>query len=119
MSDRPETLREYRAMIVPACEVESVGIEDLGLRAKLAGVADQTGGQSRIVGPSFRKRMYFIAQIDSLEFKGKKNPDAKDHRDVHFMFGEVGMNDLGVVLLQLARTACDNGLLLSGHSGEA
>jgi hypothetical protein len=93
MSGRPEILREYRAKIVPASEVEPVGIEDLGLRTKFGGVPDeiQSGGQSRIVCPSCRKRTYFIAQIDSIEFKGEENPNAKDHGDVNFMFGDVGM----------------------------
>ena len=35
--------------------------------------------------------MYFSAQIDSFEFKGEENPNAKDHGDVNFMFGDVGV----------------------------
>ena len=93
MSGRPEILREYRAKFAPASEVEPVGIEELGLRTKFGGAPDeiQAGGQSRIVCSSCRKRMYFSAQIDSFECKGEENPNAKDHGDVNFMFGDVGM----------------------------
>jgi hypothetical protein len=42
-------------------------------------------------GSFVRPVEYFIAQIDSFEFKGEENPNAKEHGDVHFMFGDVGM----------------------------
>jgi hypothetical protein len=93
MKNWPEVLRENRAKIVPASEVGCVDITSLGTRTKFGGLPNeiQPDGQSGMVCPICRKKMRFIAKIDSFEFNGKDNPKAKKYGDEQFMFGDAGM----------------------------
>jgi hypothetical protein len=93
MTDPPEVLCEYRVKIVPAAEAEPLGLKDLGVRTKFGGVPDeiQSGGQTGIRCAGCNKRMHFIGWIDSFEFHGKENPNARKYGDEQFMFGDVSM----------------------------
>ena len=92
----PKYLREYRVKLEPVPEGErNTNLEypdDLGSRTKLGGKPDYIHGDDDLPGCPFCKTsMHFIAQIDSVEHKWKTNPNAKDHDDQQFMFGDVGV----------------------------
>ena len=65
----------------------------IGVRTKLGGDPDwiQEGGP--VDCPSCRRRMVFVAQIDSVENANEKNPHSVDplSGDQLWMFGDAGM----------------------------
>jgi hypothetical protein len=95
MPNRPTILREYRVTLTPVGDGESA-IEheypdNLGLRTKLGGEPTLIQGGAAPACPDCGKQMHFVAQIDSVEHKWKTNRHARDYKDQHFMFGDVGM----------------------------
>lgn len=95
MANRPNILREYRVVLVPADEAEPQEQypKNLGKRTKCGGQPDslQRDTDEGKVCPHCSGPMHFVAQIDSFEFDYKGNPHRKPYREAHFMFGDVGM----------------------------
>ena len=91
--DLPDHPREYRVRIVPA---ERAGPtprppDDLGLRTKFGGVPDAIQDADPVQCSGCFRPMHFVAQLDSFEHKGERNPRSQDYPDQPFMFGDVGM----------------------------
>jgi len=93
VADRLEVLREYRVRIVPGSESSPIGPDDLGRRSKFGGVPDevQAGGSDKLVCPQCHLKMSLVAQTASFEHNDENNPNRRDYRKQHFMFGDVGM----------------------------
>lgn len=64
-----------------------------GRRTKLGGVPDWQQGDESPVCARCKKKMIFVAQIDSVEHEWKSNPHSVSafSKDQKWMFGDVGM----------------------------
>lgn len=65
----------------------------IGLRTKLGGDPDWVQDGGPVDCPNCRRRMVFVAQIDSVEHTNKLNPHSVDalSDDQLWMFGDAGM----------------------------
>src|SRR5690349_17495075 len=64
-----------------------------GRRTKLGGAPDWGQNENFPVCDSCKKKMTFVAQIDSVEHQSKSNPHSvpAGSKDQKWMFGDVGM----------------------------
>jgi len=87
-------LREYRIRFerVPEGERNYPPYpENLGLRSKLGGGPDWDQGDETPTCPKCGEPMSFVGQIDSIDNNKDLNPRRQKHRELAFMFGDVGM----------------------------
>lgn len=97
----PETkiLREYWMLFEAVPDGEHANPPEggqPGMRSKLGGIPDwiqKSSEGTKIECESCKRRMIFVAQIDSMEHRGVgyENPHGKEPPEQHYMFADVGM----------------------------
>ena len=77
-----KNLREICVVLKEDCNEKLNYPNDIGKRTKLGGIPDWIQDDESPVCKKCGKKLHFIAQIDSVDYKGSNN---------EYMFGDIGM----------------------------